>query len=73
MVGGSPPAYPAEQAAIWRRAEVREVIAQGLRQLRMSQDDPAVALCAVLELPLIALGSVIGPVAARVGRCVPLM
>jgi hypothetical protein len=59
--------HTAEEAAIWRSAELREVIAQKPCPRRMGWDYSAVALGAMLELSTLALPAVIGPVAARVG------
>ncbi len=60
--------HTVEEAAIWRGAELREVIAQKPCQPRMGWHYSAVALGATLELSTLALPAIIGPVATRVGR-----
>jgi hypothetical protein len=57
----------AEEAAIWRGAEPLKMIAQQPGELWMRRHGPAVARCAALELPVLALTPVVGPLAARVG------
>jgi hypothetical protein len=62
-------AHSAEEATVGGGPDFGQVIPQQPRQLGMDRYDAAVSFSPMLELPSLPRAAVVGPLAARIGRC----